>query len=158
MAETRGDTELPTCFVIGPIGDMHAEIGSETRATYEKGIQLVEQVLEPACSTLGLRLVRADKVSRAGEIPEQVCRLVRDSEVVVADLSGGNPNVMYELGLRHSLNKLTIQLGEAGHLPFDIHAIRTIEFEAPRYGHVASGGTECCWAPRAASVAGCGSG
>ena len=39
---------------------------------------------------------------------------------MIADLTQANPNVMYELGLRHTQKKLTIQIGEAGRLPFDV--------------------------------------
>jgi hypothetical protein len=56
--------------------------------------------------------------------------------VVIADVSDGNPNVMYELGLRHTLNKSTIQIGEYGRLPFDISAIRTLRFARTPAGFV----------------------
>ena len=48
--------------------------------------------------------------------------------MVVAELTGGNANVMYELGLRHTTGLPTVQLGERGKLPFDIRAIRTVMF------------------------------
>lgn len=52
---------------------------------------------------------------------------------MIADLTGANANVMYELGLRHSKNHLTVQIGEYGRLPFDINVIRTIMFSrSPR--------------------------
>ncbi|MFZ4266855.1 hypothetical protein [Streptomyces arboris] len=72
--------------------------------------------------------VRADQIAVAGEITEQVFRHIYEDDVVIADVSGGNPNVMYELGLRHTTGKLTIQIGEFGQLPFDVSAIRTIQF------------------------------
>ena len=56
--------------------------------------------------------------------------------MVIADLSGGNPNVMYELGLRHTKAALTVQIGEVGLLPFDVRAIRTIEFRRSEGGLV----------------------
>jgi hypothetical protein len=101
-----------TCFMIGPIGSKHAPIGTAPRAVYEDGIQFWESVIEPACATVGLKPVRADKLIQPGEITEQVCLLLRDADVVIADVSGGNPNVMYELGLRHTRDKVTIQIGE----------------------------------------------
>ena len=75
-------------------------------------------------------------ISRAGEIPEQIFRLLRDSSLVIADLTGANPNVMYELGLRHTTGKLTIQIGERGRLPFDVASIRTIMFKRTDAGLV----------------------
>lgn len=47
---------------------------------------------------------------------------------MIADVTGGNPNVMYELGLRHTKAKPTVQLGQTERLPFDVAAIRTIKF------------------------------
>ncbi len=134
VGDAPGEDERPVCFVIGPIGNANADIGTEARTAYEQAIQVLEHVVEPACDVAGLRPVRADRISRAGEIPEQVCRMIRDAPVVIADLSGANPNVMYELGLRHTKQLLTVQIGEVGRLPFDVHAIRTIEFRRSESG------------------------
>ncbi|WP_310526584.1 hypothetical protein, partial [Nocardioides sp.] len=61
-----------------------------------------ENVFEPACEMFGLTPVRADKISEAGDIPEQIFTYLRDADIVIADVTGGNANVMYELGLRHT--------------------------------------------------------
>jgi len=123
-------------FVIGPIGDKDAEDGSSPRVAYEEGIQVFEDVIAPACTAFGLEAVRADMISRSGEIPEQIFRQLRDCPVVIADLTGANPNVMYELGLRHTTGRVTIQIGEKGRLPFDVAAIRTIMFKRTEAGLV----------------------
>lgn len=123
-------------FVIGPIGDKDAEDGSLSRVAYEEGIQVFEDVIAPACTAFGLEAVRADMISRSGEIPEQIFRQLRDCPVVIADLTGANPNVMYELGLRHTTGRVTIQIGEKGRLPFDVAAIRTIMFKRTEAGLV----------------------
>lgn len=75
-------------------------------------------------------------IAEPGEITEQVCQRLRDDDLVIADVTGGNPNVMYELGLRHTKNKLTIQLGERERLPFDINVIRTIQLNRNETGLV----------------------
>jgi hypothetical protein len=77
---------------------------------------------------VGLNPIRADQITDSGEITEQTFLHLRDDDVVIADLTQANPNVMYELGLRHTKNKLTIQIGEAGRLPFDVTVIRTTRF------------------------------
>lgn len=123
-------------FIIGPIGDKDAEDGSSPRVAYEEGIQVFEDVIAPACTAFGLEAVRADMISRSGEIPEQIFRQLRDCPVVIADLTGANPNVMYELGLRHTTGRVTIQIGEKGRLPFDVAAIRTIMFKRTEAGLV----------------------
>lgn len=75
------------CFVIGPIGDKDAAQGSRERIQYEQGVTVLEEVIEPACIGFGIRPLRADKISRPGEISEQVCRHLRDSYLVIADLT-----------------------------------------------------------------------
>lgn len=121
-----------TCFVVGPIGDPYATHGSPEREAYEHHLGIFEQVIAPACERYGITAVRADGIAHAGDINEQVCRHVIESDLVIADVSGGNPNVMYELGLRHVTGKPTIHVGEAGQLPFDIASIRTIRYQRAR--------------------------
>jgi hypothetical protein len=137
LAETAdGGPQALTCFVIGPIGNRHAPVGSEERLVYEDALQVLEEVVEPACAAVGLDPVRADGLTRAGEITEQVFRRLHNDDVVIADLTGANANVMYELGLRHTRAKLTIQIGEYGRLPFDVNVVRTVMFSRSRHGLV----------------------
>ncbi|MFB8242951.1 hypothetical protein ACFC58_41090 [Kitasatospora purpeofusca] len=121
-----------TCFVIGSIGDPYADHGSPEREAYEHHLGIFEQVIAPACAKYEIIAVRADGIAHAGDINEQICRHVIESDLVIADVSGGNPNVMYELGLRHITGKPTIHIGEAGQLPFDIASIRTIRYRRTR--------------------------
>lgn len=131
---SRSERERLRCFVIGPIGSELADAGSEARQRYEEALQVVEEVIVPACEEVGLTPIRADGLTQAGEITEQVFRRLRDDDVVIADLTGANANVMYELGLRHTRDALTLQIGEYDRLPFDITVIRTIQFSRSPYG------------------------
>lgn len=55
--------------------------------------------------------------------------MLRTADLVVADLTNRNPNVYYELGVRHTLQKPTIQIiNAAEEIPFDVGMIRTIQF------------------------------
>lgn len=130
------DSQKLKAFVIGPIGDRDAEQESIGRRIYEQGIEALENIITPACSALDIEAYRSDNISNSGEIPEQVFRALRDSHIVVADLTDANPNVMYELGLRHTTGKLTVQIGERGKLPFDISTIRTILFKRSEIGFI----------------------
>ncbi|KPI02324.1 hypothetical protein OK074_5325 [Actinobacteria bacterium OK074] len=118
-----------TCFVIGPIGDGHTEADASERKEFEHYLRVFERVIFPACAEFGIVAVRADRITQAGDINEQICRHVLQDDLVIADVSGGNPNVMYELGLRHVTGKPTIHIGERGQLPFDIAPIRTIRYD-----------------------------
>lgn len=131
------DSELgigKTCFVVTPIGNPLAPLGTEGRDAYERSLEMWAKVFSPACEHFGLRAVRADKIADPGELPDQIFTYLRDADVVIADVSGGNPNVMYELGLRHSKHATTIQIGEYGRLPFDVQSIRTIQFKRDEMG------------------------
>lgn len=130
-------TDDLVCFIIGPIGDKLSDAGTEARRSYEQAMLTLENLIEPACHEAGiLEPIRADRYAIAGEIPEQVFRLLRDADVVIADLTDANPNVMYELGLRHSLDKLTLQVGENQRLPFDVQTIRTVKFKRTEGGYI----------------------
>lgn len=109
-----------TCFLLAPIGVPRSEV----RARSDK---LREFVIEPAVKDAGYKLVRADDIAAPGNITSQVIELVMHSPLVIADLSGSNPNVMYELALRHVVGKPVIQLAsDSRSLPFDISGFRTI--------------------------------
>ena len=125
-------------FIIGPIGDRDAEEGSPAKKSYEDAIETFENIIEPACTAMDLEAFRADQINRSGDIHDQIYRNLRDSHIVIADLTGANPNVMYELGLRHTTGKLTFQIGERDRLPFDVSTIRTILFKRTAAGFISA--------------------
>lgn len=112
-----------TCFVISPIGDPDS--------IERKHADLVLSVLiEPALSELGLTAVRADRISMPGMITGQVIGHVARAKLVIADLSFGNPNVYYELALRHAVRKPIVQIiRTSDRLPFDVGQFRTVTID-----------------------------
>lgn len=130
------EASMTTCFVIAPIGNEHAPDGSPELLAYEENLEIYEKVILPACAKYGIVPVRADGIADTGEITEQICRHVLQDDVVIADLTGGNANVTYELGIRHLTGKPIIHIGEHGQLPFDLSLIRTIMFKRSRNGLV----------------------
>lgn len=112
-----------TCFVISPIG----EEKSETR---ENADLVLKHIIRPAVSEAGFKVERADEIDKSGIITNQIIQYVLESDLVVADLSGRNPNVFYELALRHAARKPLIQIIRKGEeLPFDVAAMRTIRYD-----------------------------
>src|ERR1700737_2011762 len=110
----------PICFFVTPIGPPES-------AVRKRADQIQQYVLN---AVLGKRcqITRADEFPHPGSIPHQVFDLVQKADLVVADLTGLNANVVYELAIRHSFNKISIQLvDKAERLPFDLHDERTIE-------------------------------
>jgi hypothetical protein len=80
--------------------------------------------------SLNYEVTRADQISEPGQISRQIIERINDAAVVIADLSGHNPNVFYELAIRHAINKPVVQLIAKGEtIPFDISNQRTIEYD-----------------------------
>nr|AWM02844.1 hypothetical protein CIT40_24320 [Bradyrhizobium amphicarpaeae] len=75
------------------------------------------------------KVLRADELPNPGSISHQIIKWLYDADLVVADLTGANPNVVYELAIRHSFNKTSIHLiNQAETIPFDLKDERTIIF------------------------------
>jgi len=111
------------CFYITPIGDP----GSEQRRHSDF---MMEYIIQPAVKEFGLKVIRADQMSKPGMIGKQVIEHILRSRLVVADLSFHNPNVFYELCLRHTTRLPTVQLKrEIDSIPFDLNQYRTIPIE-----------------------------
>ncbi|MBD0676643.1 hypothetical protein [Streptomyces sp. CBMA156] len=117
-----------TCFVIGPAGDRYP--GTDTgRASGEAHLRVFEQVVRPACAALGIEPLHTDDARKGGEASDRICRHVLQSDIVIADLTDGEPDVLYQLGLRHTTGRPTVHLAERGRLPFDASPGRTILYE-----------------------------
>ena len=112
-----------TCFVIAPIG----EAGTETR---KRSDEILEHIIRPAVEPLGYRAIRADEINEPGIITSQIVNHVLEDDLVIAGLTDWNPNVFYELAVRHAVRKpviLMIRDGES--IPFDVASARTIHLD-----------------------------
>jgi hypothetical protein len=111
------------CFVISPIG----EEDSETR---KRSDQVLRHIIRPAVEECGYKAIRADEIDKPGIITSQVIQHVVGDPLVVADLSETNPNVFYELAIRHAIKKPLVQIIQKGErIPFDVAGTRTIHFD-----------------------------
>lgn len=73
---------------------------------------------------------RADKENRPGEIIDHILEHLISADIVIADLSGKNPNVFYELGVRHAIKKNTILIADnIDDIPFDLRGQRAIPYQ-----------------------------
>ncbi|HEU4561178.1 MAG TPA: hypothetical protein VFS20_25220, partial [Longimicrobium sp.] len=121
--ESKSTAEQKVCFVIAPIG----EADSETR---KRSDQILQHVIRPAVETMGYEAIRADEIDRPGLITSQVIQQIVSAPLVIADLTGTNPNVFYELALRHALRLPLVQLIQKGEaVPFDVAGTRTISVD-----------------------------
>lgn len=112
-----------TCFYIAPIGSD----GSEPRKHSDL---FLGTIVEPALEPFGLRVIRADAIDKPGVITRQIIDYIMRSRLVIADLSFHNPNVFYELALRHAIKLPIVQIIRTGDaIPFDVNQMRTIQID-----------------------------
>jgi hypothetical protein len=112
-----------TCFYIAPIG----EDGSEQRRHSDL---FLRSLVEPALESFNLKLVRADAIDKPGVITKQIIEYIIKSRLVIVDLSFHNPNVFYELAIRHMMRLPIVQVARvADRIPFDINQMRTIRID-----------------------------
>jgi hypothetical protein len=123
--ETHTIEELPTlkeCFIITPIGDVNSTI-------YIKAMGLIDAVIEPVLKDFGYIAVSANRISSSGSINNQLIKRILQDDLVIANLTGLNPNVMYELAIRHAVRRPVITMAQDDtNLPFDIKDQRTIMY------------------------------
>lgn len=118
------------CFVACPIGKA---------ATMERRHSdlLLNAVIKPVLEReeFGYEVKRADHDADPGMISDRIISDILSAELVIADLTDLNPNVFYELGIRHSREKPTIHMArEATPLPFDNFNHRTIFVDLSDWG------------------------
>ena len=111
------------CFYITPIG-------AEDSVERKHADLFMSSLVQPALAELGLIVIRADQIGDAGMITSQVLEYLKKSKLAIADLSYLNPNVFYEVALRHALRLPVVQLiRKADRLPFDVNQSRTLIFD-----------------------------
>jgi hypothetical protein len=121
---------IESCFVIMAIGDQnYGDVSiseDELRKRYD---DLIKEAINKAKP--GMEVVRVDEISLPGTITTDIVTRIMHSNFVVADVTYPNPNVFYELGLRHACRQGTIIIKEKDgpKVPFDIAHLRYIEYE-----------------------------
>jgi len=113
---------LPTCFVVMPFALAHSD-------------SLWSDILKPAIESVSMAPIRGDLVPNVGPILEDITKCIAEASMLIVDITGTNPNVMYELGYAHALRKPTVLVYNVdavgpldGDLPFDIRGMRMIPF------------------------------
>ncbi|HRL76892.1 MAG TPA: hypothetical protein PK440_16415 [Candidatus Accumulibacter phosphatis] len=118
------------CFVIMPFGekDDHGKL-IDFDAVYRELIKPAVESL--AQDRIQIRCLRCDEVEKSGLIHERMINYILDAEVAVVDISTANPNVYYELGVRHALrDRVTVLIRREGtRNPFNIAGMNTIDYD-----------------------------
>lgn len=97
----------------------------------EEFSMLFKEVISPVCSEYGYEVIRGDNIYTNGLIIEDISRSIRDSSLIIADITPNNANVYYEVGYAHGIDKPTILLSDRNRekLPFDISGFRLLFYD-----------------------------
>lgn len=108
---------MKTCFSIMPFDPVFEDI---------------DRIIEAAATECGMTCVRGDRRDQPGIVLAQIVHDLKAASVIVADISGHNPNVFYELGIAHQLHGpervviLTQQVD--GEMAYDVHQFRQLVY------------------------------
>jgi len=108
------NTEKKKVFMIMPFTDEHFEVYEMLKERFADEFEFTHA---------------GDDVSTQQNLLKDIIQMIYDSDVIIADLSGLNANVFYELGVAHTLAKKVINITQdLSQLPFDIKSYRTTEY------------------------------
>ena len=114
--EPRFREFLDTCFVMMPFGEWFD--------------RYYQEIYVPAIKDAGFEPVRADELFTTGSVVEQIWEQIEKAKLLLADLTGKNPNVFYELGLAHAARKpVVFTAGQVDDVPFDLRHLRVIIYD-----------------------------
>lgn len=113
----------PSIFVLMPLA-------TEMRSVYNDHIKRVAERLDKS-------IARADDFFSASAIIDDIWSAINSAEVIIADCTGRNPNVFYEIGVAHTLGKPVITISQTlDDVPFDVQHRRVILYETTASGIV----------------------
>ena len=125
---------LPLCFVLMPFG----------RKPLARGLTVdfdtvFRDLIEPAIAGAGMEPLRADEEVLGGIIHKPMFERLILADYAVADLTGANANVYYELGMRHGIRpSTTVPIFAAGEtMPFDVAPMRALPYRLEADGALA---------------------
>jgi len=109
----EGETGTLSCFLVMPFSYAWSND--------------VHQILAGACKSLSVQAVRGDDVFTPTDILVDIWRSLNTADFVIADITGRNPNVLYELGIAHTLAKPVLIISRnASDIPIDVSTRRVI--------------------------------
>lgn len=114
----RFSAESDLCFVLMPFAAV-----DDIQKVY------VEHT-KPAVEKCGMRCMRADDIYGVSGVMQSIWEAINKSRVVIAEMTGRNPNVFYELGIAHTLGKPVIMITQSmNDVPFDLQHLRCVMYE-----------------------------
>jgi hypothetical protein len=118
----RGQTAAPPtegrkCFVVMPFGNSDLQI-------------VYEDVVRPVIGRCGLHCQRGDDVFGSNVVMDDIRSSIEAATLLVADLTGRNANVFYEVGIAHAIGKPVLLMAQSVEdVPFDLRHLRVLPYE-----------------------------
>jgi O-acetyl-ADP-ribose deacetylase (regulator of RNase III) len=114
------------CFVIMPFGEKEDAGGRVI--DFDK---VYEYLIKKTVENLGVRCVRCDEIAEAGWIHSKMFKHIYSADIALVDITSLNPNVFYELGVRHALaESVTVLIRRKGTtIPFNIQGFQVIDYD-----------------------------
>ena len=101
------------CFVIMPFD--------------RKLLGIYKHAIKPVVQEYNLKCIRADEISGTGSIVRRLIEHIYHAKIIIADFTGQNPNVFYELGIAHAIGNNAIVISQSiEDVPFDVKSYRAI--------------------------------
>ncbi|MDB5148309.1 MAG: hypothetical protein JWQ57_2329 [Mucilaginibacter sp.] len=93
--------------------------------------ELYEEVIKPVSEKFGYDCIRGDESYTTTPIISDIVNSIKEATAIIAEITPDNPNVFYEIGYSHAINKPTILLCDKKRekLPFDLSSFRTLFYE-----------------------------
>lgn len=96
---------------------------------------IYREIIKPTVEGLNYICKRADDFFTANKIMDDIEKAIREAVIIIADLSGKNPNVFYEVGMSHILKKKVILIAQSNDdIPFDLRQWRHIKYNTSKQG------------------------
>ncbi|WP_129045040.1 hypothetical protein [Companilactobacillus metriopterae] len=114
-------------------------IGSENSKERTESDFVLESFISPVADKLGYSVLRADLINSSNRIDDDVINQINISDLVIIDITGLNPNVMFEFGIRYGLGKPFVAISQThDDIPLDIRNIRILEYtvNAPKISRI----------------------
>ena len=126
----KKSAEDKTAFIIAMIG----VVNSRERRRIDG---LIDLLIDPVLKEFDLSAVASHRIDESGSITDQIINRLLNAKLVVCDLTYNNPNVMYELAIRHAAQLPVVLIAEEEtKIPFDIGDQRTTFFKPDYSGLV----------------------
>jgi hypothetical protein len=119
---------VPRVFQIAEHEHFEADLVS-VMMPFQAEFRPVYETLQQLCNQLGRRCQRADDIWEHDHVMQDVVSLIDRSRVVIADCTGRNPNVFYEIGIAHTLGRDVLMITQAeADVPFDLRHLRFVPY------------------------------